>query len=239
MSNDDEPAGWGAIRADGFRLGPGDLAAPNAVETLLAAFRRQGVEFDPSSLRHQQLRWRLSSLATWSFAPPTELRTEDPVSRKLNERVERLAIQLREAIEAAWEYADEQTDKPETVLVETCQYMFPTNDSLREIQLSCLAIELASQEGARWTKQTAGKRGRHKLWLFYVFVQRLHEIYIQSTGQRGFIEPSGAGTAEGPFVTLVHECQPLMPQDLRHSDVKTTGNRVLAALAEENQDLAP
>ena len=207
---------------------PDGLDAP-ALAVLKKAFAHVGIELGADDVE----RWLTYSLAVYGRCPPTELRLADPASVALTERLAEAAYHARLALDAVEAHAARMSGRPESDRVEVCQFVFPDAEAAKSYRQMLWSLEVASAAASR-TQTMQPSRGRPPLKVFHEFAQRLATLYSRRTGERGFVERNGS--AAGPLVEVIHEVQQILPKEYHHSDIRTTGKRLLAALAAENAE---
>lgn len=197
-------------------------------KVLREAFAAAGVkletEDDPS----------IRELASWAVIVPEYLVHQDSDSRKLLEVVRDTANDLRLAIAAVAERADEPGSGLNVRAVNICDYT--SVPLLEETALLCLQLELHAESVLKIGRRPG--RGQPPLLAYYAFVRRLHELYMerrQSPAGKGFYEKGGTG--QGPFVDLVEAAQRILPVAMRLRERSTIGNRVLQAFTVSIPDI--
>jgi hypothetical protein len=217
------------MKVPGEYLDEYDRVMAERMEVLRRAFGRAGID-----LPVQPMRGALWSVALWGHMLPTELRFQDPESRRLIQAVERHALALSAALGDAWEYSGfdaEERDWPEDTgeKVNVCETFF-SGDPKAECAWAVASIAFGASQALRTGRAPAG-RGRPPLLTYYRFVRDLHELYVTVSKSKGFYEKDG--TAHGPFVELVIEAQQILPDQLRLRERTTIANRVLQAFTVE------
>jgi hypothetical protein len=211
------------------RPSPADFNAPSAVAHIIETFEQHGVVFSSNSNVDQLLRFHAAGAAAQSYSTPDHLLFQDPTSRQLLDRLERVASQFGEVVEEVWEYG---LDDAGAGKLNLCEGFFPDQASCDAVLGTAIAVIHAAQAQKRFGIKPRG-RGRQPLYPFYDFTRRLHAIYSFKTEQKGFYEKDG--TAVGDFIDLVFKAQSILPREMRHSDIRTVGNRILEAFKEKNK----
>lgn len=157
--------------------------------------------------------------------PPAFLMFQDRQSLVLLKELGELATALDDKLEEIDRYSVVDTGEK----INLCEFVLPQDD-IEQLRCTMQTLRLARQRAEEIGLRA--KRGRQTLPLFYEFVRRLHDLYEQRAGRKGFTEVSGTG-AKGDFVEFVLDAQKMLPTSLQ-CDRKTIGSRVISAFAGTN-----
>lgn len=195
-------------------------------QILIDALSRRGLCDATYQDADENLRSHLAGLTMLASNPPAHRMFHDPQSVKLLKKLEGLASALDSKLEEIDRYSVVDTGEK----INLCEFVLPQDD-IEQIRCSMQALRLARQRAEEIGQRA--RRGRQTLPLFYEFVKRLHKLYEQRAGRKGFTEVSGK-VAKGDFVEFVLDAQEMLPPTLRCDTLETVGSRVIAALSGTN-----
>ncbi len=195
-------------------------------QILIHALSRRGICGPTYEEADETLRNHIASLATLAHNPPAELIFQDSRSLELLDQLEDLTNALDAKLEEIEAYRYEDTGSK----INLCQLAFDTNE-IEQVRCNLLAARFARHHALQVGLRP--RKGRQPLYLYHEFVRRLHKVYVERLGRKGFSEKSN-GTAEGDFVDLVFEVQAMLPASLQAADPKTVGSRILTAFSDFN-----
>ncbi|WP_439361391.1 hypothetical protein [Bradyrhizobium sp. DASA03007] len=196
-------------------------------QILIDALNRRGLCGATYEEADESLRSHFAGLTMLACNPPAHLMFQDARSVKLLNELGELASALDDKLEEIDSYSVIDTGEK----INLCEFALPQDDieQLRcTMQVLRLARHRAEEIGVR------ARRGRQTLPVFYEFVRRLHKLYKQRTGRKGFSEKDGL--VAGDFVELVFEAQQMLSPSLQSDSLKTVGTRVLAAFSGLNPE---
>ncbi|MFK4726302.1 hypothetical protein ABIE89_007402 [Bradyrhizobium niftali] len=196
-------------------------------QILIDALSRRGLCGATYEEADENLRSHLAGLTMLASNPPAHQMFQDARSLELLKELGELASALDDKLEEIDRYSVVDTGEK----INLCEFVLPQDDieQLRcSMQALWLARERAEEIGLR------ARRGRPTLPLFYEFVRRLHKLYEQRAGRKGFSEKDSL--VAGDFVELVFDAQQMLSPSLQCDSLKTVGTRVLAAFSGSNPE---
>ncbi|MCK1493272.1 hypothetical protein IVB14_23275 [Bradyrhizobium sp. 180] len=194
-------------------------------QILVDALNRRGLCGATYEEADENLRSHLAGLTMLASNPPAFLMFQDRQSLVLLKELGELATALDDKLEEIDRYSVVDTGEK----INLCEFVLPQDD-IEQLRCTMQTLRLARQRAEEIGLRA--KRGRQTLPLFYEFVRRLHDLYEQRAGRKGFTEVSGTG-AKGDFVEFVLDAQKMLPTSLQ-CDRKTIGSRVISAFAGTN-----